>query len=197
MSNSFHENRHWVYRSKKEATIFFEGSYIKNYVKENEVNIFICDEFLESGVSYAIGRGSGHFYESVYGDVQEETFVRFPETKVRPSEMALLGESLLLMQRLGSAVFSITLSYSLCKYLDLKRTDKDKVFFHTFKKITKEEAKHLYYFTSDFKSFDDFCEGFDGVFYKHNKEEYFRNIENNEIVDALIQLYHDEVDKEL
>jgi hypothetical protein len=187
----------WTHRNKKGAIIFFEGSYMEDYVKENEVNVFVCNEFLGTCVSYAIGRGCGHLYESVYGDVQEETFVIFPETKVRPSEIALLGESLLLMQRLGSAVFSITLSYSLCKYLDLKRTDKDKVFFHTFKKITKEEAKHLYYFTSEFKSFDDFCDGFDGVFYKHNKEEYFKNIKNNEIVDAFIQLYHDEVDKEL
>jgi hypothetical protein len=195
----------WTYCGKKGAIIFFEESYrlqlllmrLKDCAKEKEVNIFVCCEFLGGCVSDVFGVGRGHLYESVYGYVQKETFVKFPETKLRPSEMVLLAESLLLMQRLGNEVAAITLSYNLCKYLDLKRIGNDKVFFHTFKKITKEEAKHLYNFTIERESFEDFCKDFDGIFYKHNRDECFKNIENNEIVDALIQLYHDEIDKEL
>jgi hypothetical protein len=122
----------------------------------------------------------------------------FPETKLNPNEIPSFVESMLLIQKLGQGHTSIlTLSYNLCKYFDLKRKSCNEILFHTFEKITKEEAKHLYNFTFERESFEDFCKDFDGIFYKHNREEYFKNIENNEIVDALIQLYHDEIEKEL
>ena len=199
MNGHSHKKEYWA-SFQQEAMVLFEGTCAEGNVKEKEVNIFICNDVLAKNVFYDTNWSHRRFQKDTYDSYKTPTglFMMFPETRLNPKEMPLLADSFLLMQRLGSAVCAITLNYNLCKYLDLKRTESDKVFFHTFERITEKEAK-LIFDKSSIEYFYDYCNepNFSGFFYKHKKEEYFKFIENNEIADALIQLYHDEIDKEL
>jgi hypothetical protein len=79
---------------------------------------------------------------------------------------------LLELQERGVQIFISTHDYTLSKCFDIKARENSVLTFHSLYKTTDQGVR---------------CES----------SEKFKNIEKNDIRDAFIQLYHDEIEKEL
>lgn len=91
-----------------------------------------------------------------------------PEANINPVHIPVLAEMLLMLQRDGVQVFVSTHDYFLAKYLEVKRTEQDKLAYYSFYGNGKEPV---------------FCE----------KAEQFTLLNNNPILDTFRQLYREEI----
>lgn len=105
------------------------------------------------------------------GSLSENTalFWDEPESNINPKNIPVLIEILLELQRNGVQIFITTHDYIFAKYFEVKRDDSDQVMFHSLHK-TDEGVQ---------------CES----------KIYFKELENNPIMDTFIQLYKDEIEK--
>ncbi len=92
-----------------------------------------------------------------------------PESNINPKNIPILVEILLELQRNGVQIFITTHDYIFSKYFEVKRSESDKIMYHS-----------LYKTDSGVK-----CES----------KSIFNDLENNTIMDTFIQLYKDEIEK--
>ena len=94
-----------------------------------------------------------------------------PEANITPSNIPLIVDTLLELQRGGVQIFLATHDYFLCRYFDVKREDTDRIQYHSFFRengsVTAENG------------------------------ETFEGLSHNAIIDTSINLYRDEVDRVL
>jgi predicted ATP-dependent endonuclease of OLD family len=95
-----------------------------------------------------------------------------PETNINPRNIPFIVDMLLELQERGVQIFISTHDYTLSKCFDIKARENSVLTFHSLYKTTDQGVR---------------CES----------SEKFKNIEKNDIRDAFIQLYHDEIEKEL
>jgi predicted ATP-dependent endonuclease of OLD family len=95
-----------------------------------------------------------------------------PESNINPRNIPLIVDMLLALQERGVQIFISTHDYALSKCFDIRASEKNVRTFHSLYK-TKDQGVQ--------------CES----------SEKFKDIEKNDIQDAFIQLYHDEIEKEL
>lgn len=105
------------------------------------------------------------------GSLSENTalFWDEPESNINPKNIPVLIEILLELQRNGVQIFVTTHDYIFAKYFEVIRTENDLIMFHSLYK-TENGVQ---------------CES----------KPFFKELENNPIMDTFIQLYKDEIGK--
>jgi predicted ATP-dependent endonuclease of OLD family len=92
-----------------------------------------------------------------------------PEANINPVHIAVVVELLLMLQREGVQIFVATHDYFLAKYIDIKRTEEDKLqFYSLYTEGVNEDIK---------------CE----------EAEQFGYLDNNAILETFRKLYMDEI----
>lgn len=91
-----------------------------------------------------------------------------PEANMNPIHIPVIVELLLLLQREGVQIFISTHDYFVAKYFDVRRTEEDKIKFHSF---FRKEKNEIYY------------EG----------QTMFADLEHNTIMETFMKLYHEEI----
>lgn len=95
-----------------------------------------------------------------------------PEANINPKHIPTIVEMLLMLQREGVQIFVSTHDYFLSKYLDVKRNENDQICYHS-----------LY-------------QDSDGCVAAESGE-HFEDLEHNSILKTFMDLYHEEIRKEL
>lgn len=93
-----------------------------------------------------------------------------PEANLNPKHIPTIVDMLLMLQREGVQVFVSTHDYFLAKYFDVRKQESDQVMYHSLYKDSDEK-----------------------VIVEQN--HYFKDLENNTILDTFLSLYHEEMRK--
>ena len=96
-----------------------------------------------------------------------------PEANINPQHLPLIVDMLLELQENGVQIFISTHDYILAKYFDVKAKDNQSIMFHSLYKEDEEQ----------------------GVKCESNKK--FKDLKENTIRDMFIQLYKDEIERDM
>lgn len=94
-----------------------------------------------------------------------------PEANINPKYIPVLVELLLMLQREGVQIFIATHDYFLSKYFDVRRKEADEIIYHSF--YRNAETKEI----------------------ETEQNQYFRDLENNTILETFMALYREEIRK--
>ncbi len=147
--------------------VVFDSKKDRFYLKQGNLNL----EF--NLVSEGI-RKIALLWQLVKNGTLEKGAVLFwdePEANINPQHIPLIVDMLLELEKQGVQIFIATHDYILSKYFDVKVQNEQKIVFHSLYKTEK------------------------GVKCESNK--VFRNLDNNTIRDTFIQLYKDEVERDI
>lgn len=95
-----------------------------------------------------------------------------PEANINPKHMPTIVDMLLMLQREGVQIFVSTHDYFLTKYFDVRRNASDQICYHS---LYRDETEQV----------------------AVEQSEYFKNLEHNSILSTFMELYHEELGKEL
>lgn len=94
-----------------------------------------------------------------------------PEANVNPKHIPTIVDMLLLLQREGVQIFVSTHDYFWAKYFDVCRKADDKILYHSLYRNSETRCIEL------------------------EQSDYFRELENNTIMDTFMELYREEIRK--